>query len=460
MDLRGFLLGKWMKRNHYGWKNKAMNTREITNLTIEEKFEVTISLIFLGVGLFCLFFPQISADSIMISAAILTSASAVLLLYQAIRYHRTMDLLKALAAGILAGVFWSWRAEGVRIVCLVFAIYIFAISVIVALEGVLDLREKSKTGWSFILFGLGDFLICLFALLLYTRDPSLVQRLSGVYLVWQAIQMFVELYVFHHHKGSRAWSFRRWSSLPVYLVAVGPSLVLRYARKKNLSKKAFTSVANKNDDPVNLRVFIHSGLKGDKQFGHMTFSYKGVMFSYGNYDQEDEKLFRTFGPGILFTAPADIYVNNSCVYENSILFEYGLHLTSEQEEHLVSLLKDVFKPAYRWYSPLFQGPVTKERFKTYESDYASRLEWRTGAKFYKFRTGIWKTYWVLGRNCSLFASDLLHQIDSSIVIPRGINTPGEYFEYFEEAIQDPDSNVICQSWHSASDPDTLYPAAL
>lgn len=91
----------------------------------------------------------------------------------------------------------------------------------------------------------------------------------------------------------------------------------------------------------------------------MTFSYKGVMFSYGNYDQEDEKLFRTFGPGILFTAPADIYVNNSCVYENSILFEYGLHLTSEQEEHLVSLLKDVFKPAYRWYSPLFQGPVTK-----------------------------------------------------------------------------------------------------
>lgn len=437
-----------------------MKTKNITNFTLEESFEIGASIIFLIGGLFCLFFPRLSADGILIAAAALTSVSAIILMWQAFAHRHLMDLVKGIGAIILALIFWSERSLGPQLVCALFSFYMGGTGIILIIEGIVDLREKSKTGWHFILFGLIDLLLAGSGIGLLYHDPQLVQRFVGAYLIVQAVQMLTELYIFRHHDGSRSWSFRHWSSLPVYIVAVGPSLALRYARKKHMEDAAFTSVKNKNDLPVNLRVFIHSGLTGDKQFGHMTFAYKDIMFSYGNYDAADEKMFRTYGPGILFTVPADIYVNNSCVYEHSVIFEYGLHLTEEQEEKLKQELTEAFKPTYRWYSPVFEQEPNVERFKKYEKDYSSRLAWRTGSKFYKFRSGVWKTYWVFGRNCSLFASHMLHSIDSQIVIPRGISTPGEYFEYFEEAIQDPASNVINQSIHTAADPETLYPVAL
>ncbi len=97
-------------------------------------------------------------------------------------------------------------------------------------------------------------------------------------------------------------------------------------------------------------------------------------------------------------------------------------------------------------------------FSQYETDYASRLWYRTRCRFYKFRSGQWKTYWILGTNCSLFAADILNQVDPAIHGSKGIVTPGEFYEYFEEAYADPKSNVVFKSWHSLSEPDTL-PAA-
>lgn len=429
-------------------------------MTMEERFETGAALVFLIAGIACLCFPAISAEGVFLFAAGLSTLSALLLLYEGFRYRRLMDLLKAAAILILAVLFWSVRAIGVEIVCLIFALYLFGTSLILLVEGLMDLKEKSRSGWSFIALAIVYALLGGGALYLYHHDPTLAGRFAGVYLMVQALQMMVELFVFRHHKGSRSWSFRYWSSLPVYLVAIAPSLILRVFERRPKNAALFDSRTPKNDETVNLRVFVHSGLHGDQQFGHMTFAYKGIMFSYGNYDKSSEKLFRTFGPGILFTVPADIYVNNCCVYEKSELFEYGLHLSEAQEEKLVSLLHQIFASAYRWYCPLFEQMPDPARFEKFEDDYSCRLAWRTGAKFYKFHTGVWKTYWVFGRNCSLFASELLHQIDDQIHIPRGINTPGEYFEYFSEAYQDPDSNVITQSWHSAAHPETLYPTAL
>ncbi|WP_230226793.1 HdeD family acid-resistance protein [Allobaculum mucilyticum] len=443
--------------------NKSRKNRRkgaVSAMTIQEKFEAVLAALFTLSGLVFLLYPRISADAILIGAALMASASGLLLLWQAVRHRHLMDFLKAAGTFLLTGFFWSFRAVGVRFVCLVFSLYMLFTAVILAIEAFMDLHEKSKTGWAILVVAAGDLALSLFGFFFYKRDPALLSRLTGIYLIWQGVQMIVEIFAFRHHRGSRAWAIRYISSLPVYLVAAAPSLILRFLYKRNMDQAAFTSREPKNSEPVNLRVFVHSGLKGEQQFGHMTIAYKGVMFSYGNYDAAQEKLFRTFGPGILFTVPAEIYVNNCCVYEGSTLFEYGLHIDREQEEKLESLLRSIFAGTYRWYSPLFEKLPDHERFQKYEKDYASRLEYRTGAKFYKFHTGVWKTYWVFGRNCSLFASELLHAIDSKVVIPKGINTPGEYFDYFEQALQDPSSNVICQSYHTASRPDTLYPVAL
>lgn len=428
-------------------------------LNAQERFEWIGALIMLGAGLFCLFFPMVMADGLMITASILCTASALVIFIQAARRRNFIEALKGVAAAILATLFWCYRAEGLQFIDTVFGWYMIATGTILMVEGVMDLKEHSKTGWAFIILAFGQVVLGMIGLLSARKDPRMIQLLIGGYLVYQGLQLIVELYVFRHHSGSRTWSFRYWSALPVYLVAAGPSLILRIKEKKKMSQETFPFDQSKNDKPVNLRVFIHTGLSGDHQFGHMTFSYNGIMYSYGNYDAAEEKLFRTFGPGILFTAPMKIYVNNCCLYEDSTLFEFGIHLSPEQEQKLKDILETICSETYRWYSPISRAKYSQENFEKLQSDYASRLHWRTGSKFYKFRHGIWKTYWVLGSNCSLFVSRILHDLDSNYVIPRGINTPGEFYEYYVTAYQDPNSEVVYRSWHTKEVPETLFDAA-
>lgn len=428
-------------------------------LNAQEKLEWAGALIMLAAGLFCLFFPKVMADGLMITASILCTVSALVIFVQAFKRRNFLEVLKGLAAAILAILFWCYRAEGLQFVASVFGWYMIGSGSILMVEGVIDLREHSKTGWAFITLAFGQVVLGIVGLLSAKQDPRMIQILIGGYLVYQGLQLIIELYVFRHHSGSRTWSFRYWSALPVYVVAAGPSIILRLAEKKQMTPETFPFNQSKNDKPVNLRVFIHTGLSGDHQFGHMTFSYKGIMYSYGNYDAAEEKLFRSYGPGILFTAPMKVYVNNCCLYESSTLFEFGIHLDEEQEKKLQEILECLSNETYRWYSPVSRASYTQENFRKFESDYASRLHWRTGSKFYKFRRGVWKTYWVLGSNCSLFVSRILHDLDSKYVIPRGINTPGEFYEYYVTAYQDPGSDVVYRSWHTKEVPETLFDAA-
>lgn len=427
----------------------------------QEKLEWIGGVGLIALGLFCLFFPYKLADGLVITLSILCSASALLLLFQAWKQKNVMELLKGIIASILAAFLWGYHAEGVVFISLIFGWYMIGTGVILMLEGAMDLKEKSMTGIPFLLIGLIGFIFGVILCLYAKEDVDLLQISLGGYFIYQGLQLILELYVFQHHSGSRSWSFRYWNALPVYIVAAGPSIILRMVHRKKMDRESFPFDAYKNDKTINLRVFVHTGLSGDHQVGHMTFSYQGIMYSYGNYDVAEEKLFRTFGPGILFTVPMEIYVNNSCIYEDSVIFEFGIHLTPEQEKHLQQILADIDKETYRWYCPLSREAMTKENFEKLQKDYTCRLYWRTGSKFYKFKKGIWKTYWVLGNNCSLFTSSILHELDKNqYALPRGINTPGEFFEFFTQAYQDPKSNVVYQSWHTAELPDTLFDAAL
>lgn len=422
----------------------------------QEKIEWTVGIVLMAAGLACLCFPVLSADGLMITVSIVCTLSALLLLYQAIRRKSAMEGLKGIGAGLLASLFWSYRLAGVGLIATLFGLYMIATAIIMVIQGLMDLHEKSKEGWYFLALAVGELILGSIALSGLHKDQRFIQMLIGGYLLYQGVQMLVERWAFRSSSTSRTWSFRYWSSLPVYIVAMGPSILLRMAEKHNMNCESFPFDEAKNDKPVNLRVFIHTGLSGDHQFGHMTFSYKGIMYSYGNYDVAEEKLFRTFGPGILFTVPMEIYVNNCCLYEESTLFEFGLSLSASQEEKLQSLLAGIEQDIYRWYAPISRQPLSEEEFRKLEKDYACRLVWRTGSKFYKFRHGIWKTYWVLGNNCSLFASTILHKLDENYVLPRGINTPGEYFTFFSQAFQDPNSNVVYRSWHTPTLPHTLF----
>ena len=423
------------------------------------KLEWISGIVFLVLGVGCFFFPIRYAAAFFYLCAALATGSCLGLIYEGFRQKRGSYFLMAIVAGVAAGFLWFHTQYSHELIGLVFSLYIFFNFAVEGIQTILDYAEKARDFKSHLFMTV--VYLALFAVSVTARkhDVRFIMYYFGLYLLIQAFEAFAELYVIRHPHSSRTYSFNHWVALPVYVVTLLPFWILSSMNRK-LMKEDLRDLhydERKNEEPVNLRVFIHSGLEGDHRVGHMTFSWKGVMYSYGNYDKEEEKFFRTIGPGIFFRAPADIYVNNCCIYEGSTLFEFGLHLNKEQEGKLEEIIDHILSITYRWDCPIERANHGWEKFSEFEEDYASRLHYRTGAKFRKFSRGQYKTYWVMGDNCSLFAENILSALDHQIVHKSGIVTPGEYFEYFQEAFADPKSNVVYRSWHSASVPSTLYP---
>lgn len=423
------------------------------------KLEWISGIVFLVLGIGCFFFPIRYADAFFYLVAALATLSALGLAYEGFRQKRGSYWLMAIVSGTAAGFLWFHTQYSSKLIGLVFSFYILFNCAVEGIQTFLDWKEKAKDFNGHLTMTLVYLVLFVISVAARHYDIRYIMYYFGIYLLIQAFEAFAELYVIRHPHSSRTYSFNHWVALPVYVVTLLPFWILssmnRRLMKENQDELHYDE--RKNEEPVNLRVFIHSGLEGDHRVGHMTFSWKGIMYSYGNYDKAEEKLFRTIGPGIFFRAPADIYVNNCCIYEGSTLFEFGLHLNKEQEQKLERIIDHIMEITYRWDCPIEKANRGWEHFSEFESDYASRLHYRTGAKFRKFSCGQYKNYWVMGDNCSLFAENILSSLDHQIVHKSGIVTPGEYFEYFQEAFADPKSNVVYRSWHSASVPSTLYP---
>ncbi|MCF0246753.1 MAG: DUF308 domain-containing protein [Ileibacterium sp.] len=423
-----------------------------TVLTIE-KWTGIILLVISGV---CLFLPNLEADVFYYCVAVTATLSAGGLWHNALIKKNGIGFLEAAAASAIALLFWFSHFERTWLILICFSFYMLFCGANELLQWVFNKRDHASGNWRHLLAGLLYLALSILSFAYRQDDVVLVMRYFGLYLLIQAVQLFLEIYYSKHPDSTRSLSLKNWVSLPVYIVSFLPGISLHLMMKSKYKNHPLQYDSRKNDEEVNLRVCIHSGLSGEKMMGHMTFSYKDVMYSYGNYAESEEKFFRSTGPGIFFTVPAEIYINNSCIYEHSTIFEYGLHITPEQEAKLQDILNGIFENTYRWECPLEADAQGRHNFAKYESDYSCRLFYRTGAKYRKFKSGQWKTYWILGDNCSLFAEDILSRIGCNIVHKTGIISPGEYFEFFETAYQDPKSNVITKSWHDASEPSTLY----
>ena len=76
------------------------------------------------------------------------------------------------------------------------------------------------------------------------------------------------------------------------------------------------------------------------------------------------------------------------------------------------------------------------------NDYASVLYQNTGAKFYKFRSGRFQKYFVLGANCCRLADLIIGKSGIDLLKMNGIITPGTYYDYLNREFQKKNSIVV------------------
>ena len=83
-------------------------------------------------------------------------------------------------------------------------------------------------------------------------------------------------------------------------------------------------------------------------------------------------------------------------------------------------------------------------------DYASLLSEVVPTRFYKFKSGKFKTYFVLGTNCVLLADQLIGAAGTDILKVGGIITPGTYYDYLNREFLRNNSLVISRKAYTAA----------
>jgi len=287
----------------------------------------------------------------------------------------------------------------------------------------------------------------LFVVLMFTQivDSVLLMRLFGIYFILLAIRDVInqiDLY-----SSTYSWKRGLHVSLPLILGTLLPDMALREINEKIRTGRDYAMKTVKRDVPAKLKCIVHIGAEGFQKVGHFTFSWKGLVYSYGNYDKNSERFFSMFGDGVYFTVPEELYFPNLVKYEHNTLFEYTIQTTPEQDEQIEQMLDDLKNRSIRWYCDL-EKTGTATKLGAMESDYPCRLHYRTGAKYYKIKSGMFKTYWVVGDNCVLFSDVILGSIGADVLSLRGIITPGSYFDYLEQEYVKENSPIIERRVHS------------
>ena len=86
-------------------------------------------------------------------------------------------------------------------------------------------------------------------------------------------------------------------------------------------------------------------------------------------------------------------------------------------------------------------------------DPASVLQRNTGAVFYKFRSGPFKTYFALGSNCVLLAHRIIGAAGAGILRVGGLVTPGTYFAYLDRRYKLKNNFVVSKTIYKSGGKD-------
>lgn len=227
-------------------------------------------------------------------------------------------------------------------------------------------------------------------------------------------------------------------TLPVLIEAIIPYSVM-VKINKSLEPSLYKKHQRRRSDDTNMSILIHTSNRGVNKFGHIDIIFDGKVISYGNYDEGSRSYLEFFGDGVMFTTESKSEYINFCI-DNSkkTLFEFKIYLNNKQYKKVKEKIESIMKDTIEWDCRM------DKRYDVGRS-YAAKLYKKTKATFYKFKSGKYKTYFVLGTNCCYLADDIIAKSGTDILSLNGIITPGTYYDYLEKELYRKGGIVVSKS---------------
>ncbi len=209
--------------------------------------------------------------------------------------------------------------------------------------------------------------------------------------------------------------------VPIFIAALLPKTTLL-----NIDKITTVETIDKKSD---LEVFIYLRSKGFGQFGHMDFSFQGKTYSYGSFDPHTQKLSGGYGDGVLIVCDRDQFIIHGNVFKEATIIKFGLTLNDKQKQLIKNRINTLMQRTITHYSDAKIDEINNVNQDKIYNTYLSNLYVNTKADSYKFKSGKFKTYFVMTTNCVNVVDYILQMKNLDLINIKGILTPGTYLEF-------------------------------
>ena len=292
-----------------------------------------------------------------------------------------------------------------------------------------------------------DCLVSLIFAILFLFNPvgnvGILAILIGAYLIIHGAATFADFIreiLKWDIDGKHIKRHIHWSA-PVLFTAFIPKRIVEKINKALESNEAIPEVIETQkfdgeEIETKLEVFIHISPNVAMGFGHCDICFDGIVYSYGTYDESTYKLNGVVCDGVLAKIPVQRYIDHCIKVSKEHIVAFSIYLSKEQEENLRAALDKMNQNLVRWECPA-------EETKSNDcSDYASGFYYATGAEFYKFKKGRFKTYFVVSTNCVMLADTIIKAAGINGIKMNGIVTPGSYLAFLNEQFSRKNTIVV------------------
>lgn len=341
---------------------------------------------------------------------------------------------------------------------IIFGLYLLLNAIIKFISGFILIGNNANGKLTEFMIGFIYLIVSIPIIFSPLKNLNKVLIVVGIYIILLGINFVMDFISFLIPKRVKNKLKRRIRiTLPAIVEAVIPYVVLNeinYQLNKENYDKSFVFEEKSEDVVPDLEVFVHTSNRGFNRMGHVDLYYNGKVISYGNYDDSSMRFFDMIGDGVIFITDKDKYIPFCIEHSKKTLFVFGLKLTERQKNNIDKALNKMFDNLYEWKSP-YEEALTRRRKinKNKYTDYASRLNQTTNSKFYKFKNGKYKNYFVVGNNCCRLADNIIGKSGSDLLKMNGVITPGAYYEYLNREFQKKNSMVISRKIYNQENVD-------
>ena len=323
-----------------------MKEKRITKISL-----LINSILFLIAGITIICFKSTYLNLFhMITSILIICLGILSLILNIIKTKKIKDILISITTLSIGVFFYYNQKRFLSLFPLTFGLYMFLNGTIKFVTYII-FKNREKENFYFVLLGsLIDFIFSYIMIIEPSKNINKLAIILGIYLILFSLTYFKDFLkeCFPEKKRKKGRGIR--ITIPIiFSVMIPYQVLLKINNLLNHWKTPVEVKKKRKKEKADLEILIHVKDTNIGRFGHADLCYKGIVYSYGCYDEDSKKLFESIGDGTLFEIKGkEKYIKFCTNNADKTIFSFGIALTDKEKEKIEYELNKLKSYTYKW----------------------------------------------------------------------------------------------------------------